>query len=71
MSAVTTAIERNFAGKKAKSEYIREPLLSKVFENDGLTEKQIQEKEIRKALLNEQKWITAAQTKGMPKTVIK
>lgn len=71
MSAVSTAIERNFAGKRAKSEYIKEPLLSKIFENDGLTEEEIQEKEIRKAILVEQQYITMAEIKGLPETIIK
>lgn len=71
LSAVSTAIERNFAGKKAKSEYIKEPLLSKSFENDGLTEEEIQEKEIKKAILTEQRYMARAINKGLPETIIK
>ncbi|MCM1225152.1 MAG: hypothetical protein NC548_62945 [Lachnospiraceae bacterium] len=70
LSAVSTAIEHNFAGKKAKSEYIKEPLLSKAFENDGLTEEEIQEKEIRKAILTEQRYMAMAINKGLPETII-
>ena len=71
LSAVLVAVERCLAGKKAKSEYIKEPLLSKVFENEGLTEKQIREKEIKKAMLTEQKYMITATMKGLPKTIIK
>lgn len=71
MSAVSTAIERNLAGKKAKSGYIKEPLLSKFFENDGLTNKEIQEKEIKKAILIEQQYIAISTNKGLPETIIK
>lgn len=71
MSAVSTAIEHNFAGKKAKSKYMKEPLLLKVFENDGLTEEEIQEKEIRKAILAEEQHIVVGINKGLPETIIK
>lgn len=71
LSAVSSAIERNFAGKKAKLEYIKEPFLSKQFENDGLTEDQIQEKEIKKALVAEQQYMAIAINKGLPETIIK
>lgn len=71
MSAVSTAIEHNFAGKKAKSKYMKEPLLSKFFENDGLTKEQIQEKEIRKAILVEEQYIAIAINKELPETIIK
>lgn len=71
LSAVSTAIERNFAGKKARSEYIKEPFLSKLFENDGLTEEELQEKEIKKALISEQQYMEIAINKGLPETVIK
>lgn len=71
LSAVSVAIERNLAGKKAKSEYIKEPVLSKIFENEGLTEEQIQERKIKKAILTEQKYIALAAIKGLPKTIIK
>ena len=42
LSALIVAIDRCFRGKKSKFEYIKEPILSKTFENDGLTEEEIQ-----------------------------
>ena len=42
ISALIVAIDRCFGGKKSKAEYIKEPILSKTFENDGLTEEEIQ-----------------------------
>ena len=41
ISALIVAIDRCF-NKKANAEYIKEPILSKTFENDGLTEEEIQ-----------------------------
>ena len=70
LSAVSVAVEHCLAGKKAKSQYIKEPFLSKVIENNGLTEKEIQEKEIKKAILTEQKYMTMAINKGLPETII-
>ena len=41
ISALIVAIDKCF-GKKPKAEYIKEPILSKKIENDGLTEEEIQ-----------------------------
>lgn len=41
ISALIVAIDKCFS-KKPKAEYIKEPILSKIFENDGLTEEEIQ-----------------------------
>ena len=41
ISALIVAIDRCFS-KKPSAEYIKEPILSKTFENDGLTEEEIQ-----------------------------
>lgn len=70
VSALIVAIDRCFGGKKSKAEYIKEPILSKTFENDGLTEEEIHEKELRKALLAEEQWIIAGKQKGLPETII-
>lgn len=70
ISALIVAIDRCFGGKKSKAEYIKDPILSKAFENDGLTEEEIHEKELRKALLAEEQWIIAGKQKGLPETII-
>ena len=70
ISALIVAIDRCFSGKKSKAEYIKEPILSKTFENDGLTEEEIQEKELRKALFAEEQWIIAGKQKGLPETIL-
>lgn len=70
VSALIVAIDRCFGGKKSNAEYIKDPILSKAFENDGLTEEEIQEKELRKALLAEEQWIIAGKQKGLPETII-
>lgn len=38
LSAVSTAVERNLAGRKAQSEYIKEPLMRDVERSRELTE---------------------------------
>lgn len=43
LSAVTVAVEHNLAGKKAKSEYIKEPLLHDLEDHEP-TEDEIQKK---------------------------
>lgn len=70
LSAVSVAVEHCLAGKKAKTEYIKEPILSKTFENDRLTKEEIQEKEIQKAILTEQRYMAMAINKGLPETII-
>ena len=42
LSALIVAIDRCFRCKKSKFEYIKDPILSKTFENDGLTEEEKQ-----------------------------
>ena len=42
VSAMIVAIDRCFGGKKSKAEYIKESILSKACENDGLTEEEKQ-----------------------------
>lgn len=70
LSAVSVAVEHCLAGKKAKSKYIEEPFMAKAFEYDGLTEEEIQEKEIRKAILIEQQYMAMSINNGLPETVI-
>lgn len=70
LSALIAAIDKCLGGKNSKAEYIKEPISSKAFENDGLTEDEIQEKELRKALLSEEQWILASKQKGLPETII-
>lgn len=70
ISALCFAIEHCLNGKKAKSKYVNEPIMAKVLENDGLTEEEIYEKELRKALLAEEQWIVVGKRKGLPETVI-
>lgn len=70
LSAVITGVERVLAGKKAKSKYINEPILTKAKETLWMTEEEKHEKEIREAIMNEEKWIISSNMKGLPKTRI-
>lgn len=66
LSAVAVAVEHTIFGKKAKSEYVKEAILSKAFEN----EEQTYERELKKALLAEEQWIIAGKQRGLPETII-
>lgn len=68
LSAVLVAVEHCLAGKKAKSEYIKKPILSKEYK-DAETEEQI-EKDIQKAILTEQQYMAMAINKELPETII-
>lgn len=70
LSAVSVAIDHCLAGQKEKSEYIKEPIMSKEFENQGMTEEEIYERELKKALMAEEQWIIAGKQKGLKETVI-
>ena len=70
LSAVTVAVEKCLAGKKAKASYIKEPILRHYGEDDGLTEEEKAEKEMMKAIANEEAWIIASKQKGLPETII-
>lgn len=69
-SAVETAIEHVFAGKKASSKYIEEPILKTLGEDDGLTQEERDEKELRKMLLYEEQWAMNDRMRGLPETKI-
>lgn len=70
ISALIVAIDRCFGGKNSKAEYTKEPIFFKAFENDGLTEEEIYERELQKALMAEEQWIIVSNQKGLPETVI-
>lgn len=67
LSAVLVAVEHCLAGKKAKSEYIKKPILSK---NKGPETEDITEEDIQKAILTEQQYMAMAINKGLPETII-
>ena len=67
VSAVAVAVEHCLSGKKAKSKYIDRP----VMEQQGIAEKEITDKDIRKAILTEEMYMVAAERKGLPETIIK
>lgn len=72
LSAVSTAIEHNLAGKKAKSKYTKEPIMmSNDFGNEELTEEEIEERELKKMLIAEEQWMKVHKMHGLPETIIK
>lgn len=70
LTAVSVAVEHCLS-KHPKSKYLEEPMTAKIFENYGLTQKEIEEKEIKKAILAEQQWQMQAKMKNLPKTEMK
>jgi len=74
LSCVSTAVEHCLSGafgKKGKSKYIEEAVISKALEECEMTEDEIAEKEIKKAILAESMWMIKAKCDGLPETVIK
>lgn len=71
--AVTYAVEHCLAGRKAKTELLKEPILAKMLEEERLQEMTEEERynyEIQQALANEEAWITASRMKGLPETIV-
>lgn len=71
MSAVSVAIDRGFSGRKARTEYIKEPLLQKSIEEQCMTQEEIDERELRKMLMYEEQWASLGRQSGLPETNIK
>jgi len=72
-SAVIYAIDHCLAGRKAKTEMVKEPFLSKLLEQEKLesmTEEERYELEVKKAIMNEEAWIVASRMKGLPETIV-
>lgn len=70
LSAISVALEHCLAGSKAKSEYIKGPILMKLGEYDGLTQAEIDERELRKMLLAEKQWQMAGDRSHLPRTIM-
>lgn len=71
--AVIYAVDHCLSGRKAKSELLKEPILSHLMEEEKLNEMSEEERynyEIKKALANEEAWIVAGQLKGLPPTAV-
>lgn len=71
LSAMSVAIEHCLAGKKAKSKYVKDAVMDELLENYGLTQEEIDNKELQKMLLAEQQWQMQAKMKSLPETIIK
>lgn len=70
-SAVQVAVERNLYGRKSKNKYIKEPILAHAFDDIGLTQEEIDAREIQKMILAEEQWIALERQRGLPETKIK
>lgn len=71
LSALTVAIEHCLSGKKAKSKYIEQPVLAKINADEGLTQEEIDERELKKILLAEEQWQKQYAKKDYLETIIK
>lgn len=65
--AVGLAIEQTIAGKKAKGEYFKSPILDEYYENLDLTEEEKEERELAKMLLVEKQWQMNDIRRGLPR----
>ena len=70
-SAVYVAVEHCLGGKKAKSEYIKEPLLKDLSERIEYTQEELDNRELQKMILAEEQWIKNDKRRGLPETLIK
>lgn len=70
LSAVSVALEHAFS-KKAKSEYLKEPFMTKIHEDDSLTQEELDNREIQKMILYEEQWAKQARRNGLAETIIK
>lgn len=66
ISALMFAVDHCLNGKKARTEFLEEPILSKTFKES----KNTYEKELDMALIAEKQWIASARKNGLPETVI-
>jgi hypothetical protein len=71
LSAVSVAVEHCLAGKKAKSKYVQDAVMDELLENYGLTQEEIDNKELQKMLLAEKQWQMQAKIKSLPETIMK
>ena len=69
-AAVSNALASAF-GKKGKAEYMKDPILSKIEDDAGLTQEEIDERELKKMIFAEEQWIRNDKRRGLPETVIK
>lgn len=70
ISALIVAIDSCSNGESAKSEYIKSPIMAKMFEEEYMTEKETEEREIKKAIEIEKQWMARSMNKGLPETII-
>ena len=71
--AVIFAVDHCLSGRKAKSELLKEPILAHLLEEERLNNMSEEERydyEVKKALANEEAWITASRMKGLPETIV-
>lgn len=71
MSAVTTAVEHCLAGsRKAKSNYLKEPILKNIGTDDNLTAQERDNAEIERMIAQEDLHIRQLKEKGLPETIM-
>ena len=70
ISALIVAIDSYLNGKSSKSEYIKSPIMSKIFEEEYIEEKETEEQEIKKAIEIEKQWMARSMNNGLPETII-
>lgn len=69
-NAVSVSVEHCLAGKKAKSKYLEKPIMSDFETENGLSQEEIEERELKKILFNEELCVKQQEKKGLPETII-
>jgi len=64
-SAVGVAVEHCLNGNKAHSKYITEPILKDYGQDFGLTQEEIDDRELKKLIANEEAWIRNDKARGL------
>ena len=70
-NAVTVAIDHAINGKKAKSEYMDNPMLEQYYENMTLTQEEIDNREIQKMIAYERQQMALDKAKGLKPPTLK
>lgn len=69
VSALTVAIARCFGDKNVK--FIEKPIMLESFEENNLTQEELDNRELQKMLLAEEMWIKNDKQRGLQETIIK
>lgn len=71
LKAFSVALDRALHGRKAKSEYFKEPVMWKFIDESELTEEEKEKREMEREILSMEQWISNDRKRGLPETKMK